>query len=72
LVSLPPTLKEANAPAAVRHSQNATTIFLWLNAQRVMALTAISFGFDEDNSTLGSAVVLVVGRGNSPAVRRAQ
>jgi len=37
-----------------------------------MALMGNSFGFDEDNSTLGRAVASVVGRGNARALLRAQ
>src|SRR3989442_15722491 len=39
LVNLPPTLSDANAPAAVKQSQKRTTTFLWFNAQRVTVLT---------------------------------
>src|SRR5438876_10314173 len=37
-VNLPPTLSDANAPAAVKQSQKRTTTFLWFNAQRVTVL----------------------------------
>src|SRR6266576_2174528 len=39
LVSLLPTLSDANAPAAVKQSQKRTTTFLCFNAQRVTVLT---------------------------------